>query len=198
MRLSPQTLLHLKPGRKRFAARRPGADRDHRQVEPEHVVKAVAVAQRVRRGVSADDASNYLHESAIGTLYRRWQLAPEDPASISRDQFHAAEAYRACVIRHCRLVGIPSPYPRAHDPLILGAGRSCEAEPDHEVVATIRARFRDARRALLDCGAALGVGSRINAIVYAVVIEEIPAGQLSRHDIQNLRCGLNALRKIFR
>jgi len=84
--------------------------------------------------------------------------------------------------------------PRATD-VARGADGVSDGEKAADIVrvAKIRAQFRNCRRVLLDCGASLGLGSRINGIVYAVVVEDRKLGDLARQDIQNLRCGLNAL-----
>jgi hypothetical protein len=66
------------------------------------------------------------------------------------------------------------------------------------VVREIRRRFADLRRALLDCGAELGLGARVNAVVYRVCIEDWPVGAVTRQDVENLRAGLNAIHRLLR
>jgi hypothetical protein len=155
---------------------------------------AVARAQRIRGGAAPDDALNALHGSTIGTLHRRWQMDKRDPGGISADQYNAAQAYVDAVCRNAAVMGIPPPHPTA----ISEHGASCRPEPDERVVLEIRRRFADFRRALLDCGAELGIGSRVNAAVYRVCIEDWPVGAVTRHDVENLRAGLNAIHRLLR
>jgi hypothetical protein len=158
---------------------------------------AVARAQRIRGGAAADDALNALHGSTIGVLHRRWQMDKRDPGGISADQYNAAQAYIAAVGRNAAVMGIPPPHPKAIGE-IGEHGASCRPEPDERVVREIRRRFADFRRALLDCGAELGLGARVNAAVYRVCIEDWPVGAVTRHDVENLRAGLNAIHRLLR
>jgi hypothetical protein len=196
MTLSAQTLLRMRPGRRRAADVTRGADGVSDGERPADIVK-VAKAYRIRAGASEEDALNHLWATTIGILHRRWQADHGDPSGVSEAQYRAAQLYLDHVVANARLLGIPSPHPRTTALLLAGAGRNLEQEPDAEWVARIRTQFRNCRRVLLDCGASLGLGSRINGIVYAVVIEDRKLGDLARQDIQNLRCGLNALARYF-
>ncbi len=62
----------------------------------------------------------------------------------------------------------------------------------------MRRRFSDFRRALLDAGREIGVGSRINAAVYRICIEDPPIDGVSIEEIENLRYGLNAIARVVR
>jgi hypothetical protein len=197
MSLSADALLHIRPGRPRAANVRRGADGNSDGERAADIVK-VAKAYRMRAGATEEDALSHLHATTIGILHRRWQGDHGDPSGISAAQYDAAQRYLGYVVAHARLLGIPSPHPRSTALLLVGAGQSCEQDPDPEWVAKIRNQFRNCRRVLLDCGASLGLGSRINALVYAVVVEDRKLGDLARQDIQNLRCGLNALARYFR
>lgn len=189
MSLSEQALLHQRPGRKRARGVRRGAD-GISDGEPAHVVKSIVTQQRIRAGARPEDAESYLYSFTIGRLFY------ED--AISQEQFHTADSYLRCVIDNARIYGIPSPHPRAHDMLRVSAGSSCAAEPDPDLVAEIKGKFRDARRTLLDCGRGLGIGGEVNRVTYGAVVLDWPMGMLMSGELQNLRCGLNSLRMVFR
>ena len=155
-------------------------------------IVAVARAQRIKFGADPDDALNALHASTLGVLHRRWQACPTDPSGISADQYHAAQAYISCVTRYCEIMGIPLPRP-ATGP--VGATRG---DPPDEVVLAVRRRFSDLRRTLLDCGREIGVGSRVNAAVYRICIEDPPIEAVQPAEIENLRYGLNAVARYLR
>jgi hypothetical protein len=196
MTLSTHALLHMRPGRPRATNVTRGPDGVSDGEKAADIVK-VAKAYRMRAGATEEDALNHLHATTIGILHRRWQADHGDPSGISETQFRAAQRYLGYVVANARLLGIPSPHPRAATLLLVGVGQSCEEDPDPGWVAKIRSQFRNCRGVLLDCGASLGLGSRINAIVYAVVVEDRKLGDLARHDVENLRCGLNALARYF-
>jgi hypothetical protein len=201
MSLSEQALdlLHRQPGRKRISSRRPEAERDHRPVEPAHVIQGPALAIRIKHmGATADNAKDENHATTLGQMLLRWKANQTDPSGISRDQFTAAGDYRRVVVSHHRLMGVPSANPRATDLLCPGKGIDCSPEPDQEVIDRIRGEFRNCRRVLLDCGAEVGAGSRINKLVYAVCIEDVHISTLQWFDFGNLRNGLNALARYFK
>ena len=188
------TLLHQGAGRKRIRHRRPEAERDHRTVEPAHVIRAPAVSIRIRHcGASAENALDEHHATIIGRLFLRGQANNTDPSGISGPQFAAAEDYRRCVFRYHRIMGIPSPHCRTSDLGVASAGLSCMPESDTAEANTIKGEFRNCRRVLLDAGNSIGQGSRINAIVYKVVIEDGAC-----YDFGNLKVGLNALARYFK
>jgi hypothetical protein len=186
----------MRPGRPRAANVKRGLDGNSDGERAADVV-TVAKAYRVRAGAAEGDALNHLHATTIGILHHRWQADHGEPSGVSESQYHAAQRYLGYVVANARLLGIPSPHPRSAALGLAGTGQSCDDDPDPAWAAKIRNRFRDCRRVLLDCGAALGLGSRVNAIVYAVVVEDRKLGDLARQDIQNLRCGLNALARYF-
>jgi hypothetical protein len=155
-------------------------------------IVAVARAQRIKAGADPDDALNALHTSTLGILHRRWQMCATDPSGLSADQYNAAQAYVSCVIRYCEIMGIPLPRPAAG---ALGATRR---DPPEAVVLAVRRRFSDLRRTLLDCGREIGVGSRVNAAVYRICIEDPPIEAVQPAEIENLRYGLNAVARYLR
>jgi hypothetical protein len=180
-------------GRPRAPGRRRDGKHGRSRGESAADVTAIARAQRIKAGADPHDALNALYGSALGILHRRWQCCPTDPGSISDDQFRAAQAYVAIVVRHCEIMGIPLPRPAAAT--AVGATR---ADPDDETVLRVRRRFADFRRGLLDAGRELGLGARVNAAVYRVCIEDPPIDAVSPAEIENLRYGLNAIARITR
>jgi hypothetical protein len=178
-------------GRPRKAANRRDAHGRSRG-ETAAEITAVVRAQRVKAGAPPADALNALWGSAIGTLHRRWQLDERDPHGISAEQYRAAQAYIATTIRYCELMGIPLPRPAGAEE---GATRP---DPDDDTVLRVRRRFADFRRALLDAGAALGLGSRVNAAVYRVCIEDPPIAEVGATEVERLRYGLNAIARVAR
>ncbi len=178
-------------GRPRKAGRR--RDRSgHSRGETAAEITAIARAQRVKAGADPHDALNALNGSAIGILYRRGQLCESDPGGISDAQYNAAQTYVAIVLRYCEIMGIPLPRPTA------GAAGATRPDPDEQVVLAVRRRFSDFRRALLDAGREIGVGSRVNAAVYRICIEDPPVDGVSIEEIENLRYGLNAIARVMR
>ena len=179
-------------GRPRMPDRKRDARGRSRGESPAEIV-AVARAQRIKAGADPDDALNALRSSTLGVLHRRWQCCATDPSGISRDQYHAAQAYISCVIRYCEIMGIPLPRPFAG-----GAAGATRRDPPDEVVLAVRRRFADLRRTLLDCGAEIGVGSRVNAAVYRICLEDPPIDAVQAVEIENLRYGLNAVARYLR
>lgn len=188
MTLSSDALLHMRPGRKRLVIVGRSPDGRSNGERPDAIVKT-ARTYRVRHGAPEHDALNERYGSTIGILRMR--------GAISDKQFWTAERYRDNVVANAKIMGIPSPHPRALDLNGVG-GIGCERDKDPDVVLEIRRTFSDARRALIDCGCGFGLGLRINGLVYGVVIEDRSAAAISQDDIKNLRCGLNALGKVFK
>ena len=189
-----QTPAPLHP-RRRGRPRKSGRSRDpsgRSRGETSAEITAVARAQRMKLGAPADDALNALYGSTIGILHRRWQICASDPSSLSADQYNAAQTYISTVIRYCELMGIPLPRPAGMED---GATRP---DPDDDTILRVRRRFADMRRALLDAGAALGLGARVNAAVYRVCIEETPIETLRPSEVEALRYGLNAVARVVR
>jgi hypothetical protein len=178
-------------GRPRQAGRKRDASGRGRGESAAEIV-AVARAQRIKAGADPDDALNALHVSTLGVLHRRWQMCATDPSGLSADQYNAAQAYISCVIRYCEIMGIPLPRPTNR---AVGATRR---DPPEEVVLAVRRRFSDLRRTLLDCGREIGVGSRVNAAVHRICIEDPPIDAVEPAEIENLRYGLNAVARYLR
>jgi hypothetical protein len=89
-------------------------------------------------------------------------------------------------------MGIPLPRPTA------AAAGATRRDPPDEVVLAVRRRFSDLRRALLDCGREIGIGSRVNAAVYRICIEDPPIDAVQPVEVENLRYGLNAVARCLR
>lgn len=188
----PLARPHLRSGRPRKLDRRRDATTGRSRGETIAEITATARAQRVKAGAAADDAMNALNGSTIGMLHRRWQLCASDPGGVSGDQYHAAQAYIATVFHYAQIMGLPLPWPGT------AASRPTRTDPDEQTILAVRRRFADFRRALLEAGAAIGIGSRVNAAVYRVCIEDPGIDAVSKAEIQNLRYGLNAIARLAR
>lgn len=187
MSLTEQALLHMRPGRRRLVRAR-GPDGKSDGERPEAVV-ATAKAYRIKNGAIPTIALHEHYGSTIG------QLLLEE--AIQRHHYDTACRYAQIVLQNARLYGIPSPHPRALDLLAAFGGLSCAPDMPEDQINRIKGLFRDCRATLLETGRGLLVGSEVNRIVYGVVIENWPRNSLSRQDSQNLRCGLNALGRLF-
>jgi len=182
-------LLHRRPGRRRSPDVHRSPD-GRSNGEPAATIRAVARAYRIKNGAREDQALNEHYGTTIG------RLRLED--AITETQFNTAGRYAECVAHNARLLGIPFPHARSAALLMAGQGQSCAPDPDPEWVTMIKGRFRDCRRALLDCGRDLLVGSEVNRIVYGVVIDDWPFGMVMDRERANLRCGLNALGRVLK
>jgi hypothetical protein len=116
---------------------------------------------------------------------------------VSDTQHDTGIKYANMVYRYCALRGLPLPTPKSPSIVLVSAGQACRDEPDDDQVLRARRQHSDARAALLLAGMAIGQGSRVNGITFAVCIEDIPAESLSEADIGNLRVGLNALGRVL-
>ncbi|HEY4918727.1 MAG TPA: hypothetical protein VII40_01355 [Xanthobacteraceae bacterium] len=188
----PPARSHLRFGRPRKPERKRDTTTSRSRGESVAEITATARAQRIKAGAASDDALNALNGSTIGILHRRWQACASDPGGLSGDQYHAAQAYIATVVHYAQIMGLPLPWPDTP------GLRATRADPDEQTILAVRRRFSDFRRALLDAGAAIGVGSRVNAAVYRVCIEDPPLAAVSRGEIENLRYGLNAIARVAR
>jgi hypothetical protein len=180
-------------GRPRKADRRRDLASGRSRGETAAEITAVARAQRVKAGADPDEALNALNGSTLGILYRRSQMCASDPGGICAAQYSAAQSYISIVVRYCEIMGVPLPRPSA-----LAAAGATRPDPDEQVVLAVRRRFADFRRALLDAGRELGVGSRVNAAVYRICFEDPPIDAVSIEEIENLRYGLNAIARVMR
>jgi hypothetical protein len=155
-------------------------------------IVATARAQRIKAGADPDDALNALHGTALGILHRRWQLCGTDPSGVSVDQYNAGQSYIATAYAYADIMGIPMPWP------FSGQLRPTRGDPDEDLILAIRRRSSDLRRTLLDCGRAIGAGSRVNAAVYRICIENPPLDAVGPDEVENLRYGLNAIVRYLR
>jgi hypothetical protein len=166
--------------------------------EPAALVRAVALAQRIRE-VGAEHAANPLAGHALGRLRLRHQPhGPQDPCSISPEQYEAGERYAAIAARHAALMGYATGSPKSAGFGLLAAGASCLEEPDEQVILAVRREFSDCYRALMDAGRAIGQGAKVALMTYDTCLDRRSLDGLSRADIGNLKVGLNALARLFR
>src|SRR5215467_1295084 len=171
MSLSSEALLRLHPGRKRFRHRRPGAERDRKSVESEHVIKSTVMAQRIRL-VGPENAADAKSGYCLGRLLLK-NPSPEEPLSISRGQFHAGERYASLCIRHASIMGYPIGSPRSANLDMVAGGISCRAQPDEKVILEIRRDWSDAYRELMDAGRANHRGTKVALTTYDICIDRV-------------------------
>jgi len=189
-----------KPATKRHPCGQP-VDRPRAAVEAE--TRAPAIWGRVNHGIAPADACNENYGYPIGRLRligiaaEKRKDDAEQSGGISERQFLAAATYAKIVHREAGIMGIPMPWPKAMDPTGIG-GQSLRKHPDEHTVMDARREFRNCRSQLLWAGSEIGVGSRVNQITYAVVIEQVDEGGLTADQLGLLRVGLNALAKLFK
>ena len=166
--------------------------------EPPELVRAVALAQRLRE-VGPEHAANPLAGHALGRLRLLHQPhGPQDPCSISPEQYAAGERYAVIAARHAAIMGYATGSPRSVAFGLLAAGVSCLEEPDEAVIHSVRREFADCYRALMDAGRAIGQGAKVALVTYDTCLERRSFESLGRADIGNLKVGLNALARLFR
>lgn len=164
--------------------------------EAPHIVRAVVLAQRLRE-VAPEHADNPLAGFALGRLRLRCQPhGPQDPGSISQEQFDAGERYAAIARWHASIMGYSNGTARSAQ-LEIGGGTSCAPEPDEEVILQVRRTFSDCYRALMDAGRAIGRGVEVALITYDICLDRRRAESLGEEDMGNLKVGLNALAHVF-
>lgn len=152
---------------------------------------SVVAAQRAARGIAPGSLLDPLAGYPIGRMRLVGQMG-DAACGISEKQFLAAQSYSKIIHRNATLMGFASPHPIALD-MNGSGGAGCGPDPDDKVIWGARGKARDCRRVLLDAGAQIGVGARVNATVYAVVIEQRDEMTLSEDERGWLRVGLNAL-----
>jgi hypothetical protein len=179
--------------------RKPGVIRDasgkSRGERPDDIM-SVVLAQRYRV-VEPRDAKNSLAGSTLGRMLLAHQRRGyDDPQAITQKQFEAGEAFAAAVRRHAAVMGysISRPSPSFQ---MVGTGVSCRPEPDEDVIMAAKRRFSECYNALMKAGVDTREGVAVALIVYAVCVQERALESLSRHDIGNLRVGLNALVRVL-
>jgi hypothetical protein len=187
----------MRTGRKRKSnvVRFPGG-----KVAREHpdVVRAVVIAQR-RKEVPPDQAGDPLAGHTLGRLRLRWRAGTDQPPdAISEEQYVTGEWYGSLCVRHAALMGYATGSPRAAAFERLGAGVSCAAEPDEEVILKTRRLFGDCYRALMETGRLVRAGPRLGMLVYDVCLDRRHPDSLSTGEIGNLKLGLNALGRLRR
>ena len=188
MSLSREALIRLRPGRPRRSSRRMAGDRSPRETIEE--VCSVARKQRMARGATEKNYRDANHGSTVGKLYIE--------RSISQNHLWTAYAYRTVVFSNARLYDSPAPYAHSVTLLLSPRGMPSALLMTDDEINTIKGKFRDCRRALLDCGRDLLLGSEINRVVYGIVIEDWPREDIGTDTVQNLRCGLNALERVIK
>jgi hypothetical protein len=181
--------------------RNPNAIRDaagRARGEPPHLVRAVALAQR-RREVAPEHADNPLAGHALGRLRLRHQPhGPQDPCSISQEQYEAGERYAKIASRHARIMGYASGSPQSARLEVAPGGVDCAEEPDAETIVRVRRGFADCYRVLMDAGRTIGQGTQVALVTYDVCLDRRRMEGLTAVDVGNLKVGLNALARLFK
>lgn len=190
-------LMHRRPGRRRIADRRPGAERDHRAVEPAHIVKATVIAQRARM-VGDDDADNPRASYCLGRLFLAGRNSPDDPLSIRPAQFAAGERYAGIALRHASIMGYQTGSPRAATFDLAAGGSSCRQDPDEAMILDVRRQWSDVYRTLMDAGRELRRGPYVGIATYDICLDRISYEALDEGRVGDLRTGLNALCRMWR
>jgi hypothetical protein len=181
--------------------RKPDAVRDASgkcRGEPPDQVRAVALAQRLR-AVAPEHADNPLAGHALGRLRLRHQPhGPQDPCSISQEQYEAGERYTAIAVHHAVIMGYASGSPRSAPLELAAGGLACAQEPDAATILRVRRQFSDCYRALIDAGRAIGQGVKVALVTYDVCLDRRGMESLTSQDVGNLKVGLNALARVLR
>jgi hypothetical protein len=181
--------------------RKPDALRDasgRSRGEPPHLVRAVALAQRLRE-VGPEHADNPLAGHALGRLRLRHQTSgPQDPCSISQEQFEAGERYAKIASRHAVIMGYANGSPKSAPLEVAASGLACREEPEQEAILRVRRLFADCYRALMEAGRAIGQGVKVGTVTYDICLDRRPMESLTAQELGNLKVGLNALARLFR
>ena len=181
--------------------RNPNAIRDaagRARGDPPHVVRAVALAQRLRE-VAPEHADNPLAGHALGRLRLRHQPhGPQDPCSISQEQYEAGERYARIALHHARIMGYVSGSPQSARLDGTLGGAALTEEPDAETIARVRRAFADCYRVLMDAGRAIGQGTQVALATYDICLDRRRMEALTPIEIGNLKVGLNALARLWR
>lgn len=149
----------------------------------------VDVWQEARRNESAlrearKKVSNPLLGHALGRLFYSDQ--------IDRKQYDAGTYFGWLWKAHARLTGAPPPNVRAIDYGAVSSGFSVYPEDTDEWVADIKRRWMDAHRFIYEANGDHGRSTGpIMEILKRTLVEDI--GPLDKHELGNLRIGLNAI-----
>jgi len=166
--------------------------------EPPYLVRAVALAQRLR-AVAPAHVDNPLAGHALGRLRLRHQPhGPQDPRSISQEQFEAGERYAVIATHHATIMGYATGSPRSAPLEVAASGPACREEPEEAVVLRVRRRFADCYRALMDAGRGIGQGAKVALVTYDICLDRRAMESLTAAELGNLKVGLNALARLFR
>ena len=166
--------------------------------EPPDLVRAVALAQRARH-VGAEHADNPLASHALGRLRLRFQShGPQDPCSISAEQYEAGERYATITTQHAGIMGYAIGVPQSAALEVAASGAACREEPDDDQVQRVRKLFTDCHRMLIDAGRAIAQGVKVALVTYDICLDRRAMETLTAQDLGNLKVGLNALARLFR
>lgn len=204
-------LSTMRTGRRR----KPGMRRDSAGVsrgEPEDAVRSVALAYRAkeieaaglgdyiaregRRRDQRTDANPWadpLNGFSLGLLRQRQKASREDPTGITQRQFDAGEQWAALCRQHAMIMGYSLGSIRSPDFASGARGQSCDEEPDEIFILSVRKRWSDCYRLLIETGKSGGEGIKVALICWDVCVNNRDVKHMSGNDFGNLRAGLNAL-----
>lgn len=156
-----------------------------RLVETEKEVKSVAVANRIKQGMSEGIADTQEAGSVLGRLYLL------NPDSITKLQYEAGMRMGEDYARYYALTGIPFPSIKAHDMLSL-RGQGSTDRPDCARVATNRIMKIEQVLGEVDLS-----GRPVTSVTKKVCIRDEDEGMHLPHMVQYLKRGLTALVKHY-
>lgn len=156
-----------------------------RLVETEKEVKSVAVANRIKQGMSEGIADTQEAGSVLGRLHLL------NPDSITKLQYEAGMRMGEDYARYYALTGIPFPSIKAHDMLSL-RGQGSTDRPDCARVATNRIMKIEQVLGEVDLS-----GRPVTSVTKKVCIRDEDEGMHLPHMVQYLKRGLTALVKHY-
>lgn len=152
-----------------------------RLVETEKEVKSVAIANRIKQGMSEGIADSQEAGSVLGRLHLM------DPESITKQHYEAGQRMAQDYARYYALTGIPFPTIKAHD--VRGVkGYSHDDDP-------VNARAASERIMKIEqvLGAVDRAGRPVTSVTKKVCVMDEAEGMHLPHMVKYLKCGLDAL-----
>lgn len=168
-------------GRKRKTVKREPSGRVPRESKDQ--IREVAVSQRLRL-VSSEQASNELAGFPLGILFLRQHIP-------TRRLVDAGARWAQLVASYARIVGIPSPNPRACQ-MNANFGTPLVSDLPDDVVNAIKSNYNSAFIALRDAG------HRPTLITNDIVVRDEWPSAVTQDFLPDLLIGLEALAMHFK
>ena len=156
-----------------------------RLVETEKEVKSVAVANRIKQGMSEGVADTQEAGSVLGRLHLL------NPDAITKLQYEAGMLMAQDFARYYALTGIPFPTIKAHD-MLSPRGQSSDDRPD--CARTAANRIMKIEQALGEVDLS---GRPVTSVTKKVCIRDEAEGMHLPHMVEYLKRGLTALVKLY-